>query len=270
MGLIEKLEQIKTLVESGAGGSGSEDWRFNGVAYLFDYERNPNNVLIFDELLKHFPKQTPSLYYTFRSSFTNRWMNNEMFKKILQLDLSECTTLEQAFYGVGFDLYGEFSINIPKCTNLYNAFQFWKINKDNYNNPNGNVILNFNGTTSNVVNFNSSFGSNNSRNLSNIGGILNINMDKCTNSTSVVSYSNISRFTFSGSFGGLSTSSTLTLDFSTYTKMDYSGIIETFNTISENTNGKTRIIKLSSVLYSTLTEDELAIATNKGYTITSA
>ena len=269
MALIEKLQEIKTKIESGAGGGGSEDWKFSGVTYLFDYLDNYDNAFIFDDLIKHFPLKTKSLKYTFRCDFNKPWITNEQFRKITQLDLSECTSLNYAFQGLGFNLYGEYDFNIPNCTDMSNAFYMWKTNRSGYLNPNGQVSLDFHGTTGKVTTFSNCFGSNGSSYLSNFGEILNINMDSCTNCSSIVTYSNVTRFTFDGSLGGLSTSSSLILDLSS-TKMDYVGVLETFNTISENTSGKTRTIRVKSQIYDVLTEDDFAIAINKGYTITSS
>ena len=257
------------LIESIQSGGGSEDWRFSGVTYLFDYLDNYDNTLAFDEIIKHFPEQPTSLKYTFRSNFSDPWITNEQFKKITELDLTQCKALNYAFQGLGFELYGKYDLYLPNCTDMSSAFYMWKSNRSGYTNPNGQVSLDFHGTTGKVAMFSSCFGSNGSSYLSNFGEILNINMDSCINCSSIVTYSNVTRFTFAGSLGSLSTSSSLTLDLSS-TKMDYVGVLETFNTISENTSEKTRTIRVKSQIYDVLTEDDFAIATNKGYTITSS
>lgn len=270
MGLIEKLEQIKTLVENGAGGGG-EDWKFKSIQGLFGYYKtdNTSNIDIFYDIAKHIDIQaTPNMYYFIgrnSGAYATQYLTNEIFAYIVNNYLPYATKIEGIFDFNAANVSGDYEIDLSNCTTMASAFSRWF---DYY--KNGNIItLNFNGTTKNVTSFNSTFrGQSGHTQL--IKEITNINLDKVTDVSFMFYNANaLLKLTFQGSFGGLSTSSSLTLDL-TETILEHDAIIETFTTIGENTNAKTRIIELSSDLYSTLTEDEIAIATNKGYTITSA
>lgn len=102
------------------------------------------------------------------------------------------------------------------------------------------------------------------------GSVLNIDMSNVTtiSTGTFQNTDNLKRLTFKGSFGGNSTTSSLTLTLS-QTGLDKNAIIELFESIKENVNGKTRTIKIISSIYNELTEDEIAIITDKGYTISS-
>ena len=255
MGLIENLERIKELVESGAtGGGGSDKWEMDAVGYLF---YNGQNQRKFDELLAHFPSQTKSLSYTF---YNSGWMTEEQLKKVLSLDLSELTGLTYAFYsggGTSCNVDTTYYINVPKCVNMGNAFYY-------FNTPLAN--LDFGGTTGNVVDYNATF------NNCKIKGILNINMDKISNNYTFFSSSFFDRLTFKGTFGGQAATPSLTLNLSqlnSNANYNKDAFIETITSLSPNESGKTRIIKIKAAIYDTLTEEEMAIATNKGYTIST-
>jgi hypothetical protein len=253
MGLIENLERIKELVESGAGGGGSDKWEMDAVGYLF---HNGQNQRKFDELLAHFPSQTKSLSYTF---YNSGWMTEVQLKKVLSLDLTELTSLSYAFYsgGTSCNVDTTYYINIPKCTSMANAFY-------SFNTPLAN--LDFNGTTGNVVDYNATF------NSCKIKGILNINMDKISNNYSFFNSSSFNRLTFKGTFGGNAATPSLTLNLSqlnSNANYNKDAFIETITSLSPNESGKTRIIKIKATIYDTLSEEEIAIATGKGYTIST-
>ena len=79
-------------------------------------------------------------------------------------------------------------------------------------------------------------------------------------------------FSNGGTFGNKSTSSSLTLNCARFWqgKTDtIKGYYENFaNSIGDNTSGKTRTIKLYTTLYNDLTDEQKALLTDKGYTIT--
>lgn len=84
----------------------------------------------------------------------------------------------------------------------------------------------------------------------------------------------LQNFTFAngGTFGNQSNASSLTLNCSRFWqgKTDtIKGYYENFaNSIGENTSGKIRNIKLHTTLYNDLTDEQKALLTDKGYTIT--
>lgn len=102
------------------------------------------------------------------------------------------------------------------------------------------------------------------------GNVLNIDMSNVTNigTGTFQNTDNLKRLTFKGSFGGNSSNASLTLTIS-QAGLDKDAIIELFESIKENVNGKTRTIRINSSIYNELTEDEIAIATDKGYTISA-
>ena len=208
MGLIEKLEQIKTLVESGAGGSGELDFGLlTSWQYLFNNGR-------FMPIFKEMKKQSGTIT-SMERAFNNCCANgNEIYRDesliydFDDLDLSQCSSFVYCFNG-------------------------------------------------------------NSHYYTLHGSILNFDMSKNTQSGAYTFYmcQHIKRLTFKGSFGGEVTSSSLTLDIDELA-LDHDAMIELFNSIKENASGKTRIFKIKSAIYDSLTEDEISIMTNKGYTIT--
>lgn len=79
-------------------------------------------------------------------------------------------------------------------------------------------------------------------------------------------------FANGGTFGNKSNSDSLTLNCTRFWKENTDTIKEYYenfaNSIGENTSGKTRNIKLYTTLYNDLTDEQKALLTDKGYTIT--
>ena len=162
----------------------------------------------------------------------------------------------------------ELMFDIPECTNLSYFF--------NSNPINTNKVIFKN--SNNVTNWSRCFytGNNNS-NEENQKKIREIELDmssceNCSNffNSSTSNYSNcpyLQRIIFTGSFGGNSTTSSLTLDLSKLESMSKGSYIDMFTSLGENTNQNTRIFKINKNIYNKMSKDELAIATNKGYTI---
>ena len=211
------------------------------------------------------------------------------------------------YYNVSFDLLDLFSkINFSKVTSAYNAYQYIMLpiktedaqdinldidfsNATNLSNFLGNfnytqssseyakiqkinLTIDFGGSTGNVTNFNAFLVNTTSQTLP-VLQVLNLNMQKCSNSSSMLNTSSatptLKRLTFAGSFGGSSTTNSLTLNLSTQNSLTVEAFLETMTTISENTNGKTRIFKLSAELYNSLTDEIFDLADEKGYTLSS-
>ena len=271
-----KLEDIPNLINSiEAGGGGSEDWKINCAAYLFgETAGNKDNKENFNNIIKHIYKPTNLTYFCENKSVTTGWLTKEIMNKIINLDLSECTNLSYCFTFNGTILDGNFTFNLDSCSNLSYAFRSWTKGQKQLEDGEG-VVLDFNGSTGNVTNASYAFVGYTTSSYSKGSKIIevkNLNLDKVTTCNYIVGYNeNLRRFTFDGSFGGKSTTATLTLDF-TYGMnggcvLDHDAIVEMFNSVSTNTNGKTRIFKLSQEVYESLTSDELSIATSKGYTV---
>lgn len=199
MALKEKLEQIKTLVES--GDFTLEDW-----SSLFT---NGSRFELFNDFLKRTKKIKNMNSCFFLFGINSSIQNENNIVDFHNVDFSECEDWKNAFGGTS------------------NSLAFW-------------------------------------------GHIRNLDMCAATKiSSSFVNTAHIKEISFKGSFGGNSTTESLTLNLSFCTGMSKDDFINTFNTIQQNINENTRIIKIPTTIYEELTENELAIATNKGYTITS-
>ena len=170
----------------------------------------------------------------------------------LNLDFSNATSLSYFLSG----------INYP---NSHDVTEYKKIEKIN-------LTVDFNGTTGKVTDFSYLLRNTTSYTVPELN-VLNINMQKCTGTSNMLrclsNAPTLKRFTFMGSFGGSSTTSSLTLDLSTQSALTVEAFLETMTTISANTNGKTRIFKLPSALYNALTDEILDLADEKGYTLSS-
>ena len=223
------------------------------------------------------------------SALNGATMTKEILLKFAALDFSKCTNCLETFYNVkilknryytaGSTSAGEFdlSFDLSSCTTMNSMFRGFCGSNSNYYTK---LAIDFNGTTGKVTNFTYAF----SRNMANSNNrskyIYNINMDKCSQcndifacSTSTSSDDRLKALTFKGSFGGLSTSNSLTLKLpgaagDSY-GYNYNAFIETINSVSENTSGKTRIFSVPSVIYDQLTDEDIEIATSKGYDISS-
>lgn len=207
MGLIEKLEQIKTLVESGAGGGSGELATITDWQYMFYGGRL---LRMFKDIAKASGKVTSMSNAFYNATNTDTTLRDDtLVYDFKDVDLSSCTNFSNTFYGTG------------------KAWGFY-------------------------------------------GNVLNIDMSSVTtiSTGTFQNTDNLKRLTFKGSFGGNSTTSSLTLTLS-QTGLDKNAIIELFESIKENVNGKTRTIKINSSIYNELTEDEIAIVTDKGYTISA-
>lgn len=267
MALKEKLEQIKTLVESGAGGENFivEDCRF----FFYNGYRT--------DMLSKIYKYLKPIYgnYMFGADVNTQSEETlEQLTYINKIDFSNCETIKSIFARmIYYNFPTELILYLPKCTNasyfLYGPGGIYNLKK---------VILK---NTNLVQNWSYSFYtgiSSSEESAQKKIEEIELDMSNCTNCTCFFNKANatlsncphLTKITFTGSFGGSSTTSTLTLDLSKLEAMTKDSFIAMFESLGENINGNTRILQISSTIYNTLTEDELSIATNKGYTITSA
>lgn len=270
MGLIEKLEQIKTLVENGAGGGSSEDFVIEDCRYLF-YEGVRTDML--SKLYKNLkPTNAANMFGAGTNAASST--TQEELNYINKIDFSDCTNMNNFLQRVTYNNFPtELVLDLPKCTHM-DSFMYGYAGTRNLK----KLILK---NTSKVQDWDNALytGFNNANeNSQKKIEELELDMSACTSCSNFIhnttnSYSNcpyLTKIVFTGSFGGNSTTSTLTLNLSKLEGMTKDSFVAMFESLGTNTNKKTRIIQISSTIYDTMSEDELAIATNKGYTITSA
>lgn len=270
--------------------SGEEDWKITDCSNMFCENAR---LELFDNLLPHLSNQPINIKNMFKGTqsdptnfeYIDRYFEiadfskcknvygwcffsiiNDAEDKTINLNFPELTTGDYLFANILLKNPITLSVNVnaPKLTTCKYAFQYLGINS---NLVKFTIELDLKNSTSNVTDFTNTF----SFCSNGIVKIKNLNMDKVTRLSSMFyGCSSINQLTFSGSFGGLSTTTSLTLDLSTCTLLTIDSFLETMQTISVNTNGKTRIIKLSSSLYNSLTDEILDLADEKGYTLASA
>ena len=256
-----------------------EVFEIKNCDYLFYRNGSYNNFCWsdFDNIIKKIKQPTSAyrMYFQDGNGSSYWYVSLSIIQQIVNLDFSKCTSISYLLDDFGInasDINKTLTVNmdLSSCTNMSYAFR-----GINYGYSTGymlNIEFDFNGTTGNVKNFSYCF-SNIIPNQTTFK-LFNINMDNATNVSNIFTNTNygnsLSKLTFSGSFGGLSTTTSLTLDLSTCTLLTIDSFLETMQTISVNTNGKTRIIKLSSSLYNSLTDEILDLADEKGYTLASA
>lgn len=271
MGLIEKLEQIKTLVENGAGGGSGEDAIIEDCSYLFIFGYRLDIIKNIYKMLK----PTNATYMFGATANNTSKAALEDLEYINRIDFSNCTNITHMFRAMSYTNFPEeLILDLPKCTNV-NGFLYGYGGTYNLK----KVILK---NTKLVQNWSNAFytGFNNEKEQyqKKIEEI-ELDMSGCTSCSSFISHNThtissgcmyLKKITFTGSFGGDSTTSTLTLYLANLEAMTKDAFVDMFTSLGENTNGKTRIIQISTAIYDTMSEEELAIATNKGYTITSA
>ena len=121
--------------------------------------------------------------------------------------------------------------------------------------------------TSNVTNMSYMFDG-----CSKLAAVLNFSIDGEISTTYMFEYcSALVDLTFKpgSGFGNGSTRASLTLDLGR-TAMTRDSIINMINSCSANTSGRTRIFKFDAAAFSTLTTDDIALFTDKNYSVISA
>lgn len=273
--LLDTYASKIDLIETGSG----DDWILDDLSYLF---YNCASIEQADNILKHCSTTPTSLnhfaYLTASKLYDNHYKIIDFLKCV---DFSQCSDVTYSFNEIVLpkinddvmEIYLNLNLSYQKnLTYFLNSFNrsymqiapAWndKIQKTKF-------IVEIDGTTNNVTNFSYCFRC--STDVTGTVEILNFDMSKCSNCTGTLdSQEGLTKLTFKGSFGGLSTSKTLTLDLSSCTLLTVDAFLETMTSISENTNGKTRIFKLPAALYESLTDEIYDLADEKGYTLASA
>ena len=254
-----------------------EDFKIKDLSYQF-YQAS--NFDVIDNLLNVCSNQPTNIrYFAYLSAFNMYEKTYKFIEYIKKTDFSKVTSCQYAFHDFVLPKHTddmiEISLNLDFSSSTNLSYFFDGFNR----NPNAGsaaydakmqktrLILNINGTSSKVTNFEGFL--RNARAETSRVQLLNINMSKCTSNNALYNCYALEKLTFSGSFGGLSTTTSLTLDLSRCTLLTLEAFLETMQTISANTNGKTRIIKLPSSLYNSLTDEILDLADVKGYTLSS-
>ena len=260
-----KLEDLPELIETIETGGGGEEYVIDDASYLF-YECSRTNL--FSIFKNHFSLTNCRDMFSSSANHTDNIITTE---DINELDLTNVTSCYNMFKSSHhFKVTGDLVFNIPKCTTLYYFAYGYGLN-----NATSITFLNSNKVTNFQQIFYSGFNKIDDAQNKNMT-ILRWDMSSCTNCSNVFcaashTYSGC-KFLHTidfmgGSFGGDTTTSTLTLDLSKLEGMTKESFVNMFNTIGTNTKGKTRIIKVNETIYNSFTEEDLSIATSKGYTI---
>lgn len=281
-GKSEKIatQDMPAEIENIQTGGGSEEWTpitdWSNIFYQLSLIDNA------DKIIPHLETPVNITNFSYLKNTAKYEIAYDLLKLLETTDFSNITNAQYAFNSMIIPKKDEnvweikSNINFSKNTNMSYFLQ-----RINYPNRHGvdeyaqiqkiNLILDFGGTTNKVNNFSNAF-SYLLINTMPILDILNLNMSACTNCTGMLNtltdQSNINRFTFSGSFGGSSSSSSLTLDLSRQNSLTVEAFLETMTTISEN-GPRTRIFKLPAALYDSLTDEIWDLADEKGYTLSS-
>ena len=243
---------------------GSEEWKLTDANYVAYYNKsaieNINNIvkyIDFDSI------NGIEYFYTAGTSVNSYGSLNANDAKELLSKITHVTKLRNSFTGL-YTIPEDITIdvNLPNCSDLAGSFN----SLARYSGE-GQITFDLHGSTGKISSWN--IFSTYSAWHPAVKGILNINMDRLWSNSGFKGNSQITRFTFDGSFGGLSTVATATLDISTWTSLTTEAFLETMQTISVNTNGNTRIFKLPAALYDSLTDEILDLADEKGYTLSS-
>lgn len=282
------IDNYYSLVDQIQGGTG-ENWIITDCSYMFCKNAR---IDVFDNLLPHLSTQPIFINNMFEGT-QSKPMNFEYIDRYLAIaDFSQCTKVDNwCFYSKindtvdkiinlnfpiitnGNYLFADIiitnpitvtvNVNTPNITSLSGGFQYVGINS---NLVNFTAIIDLQGSTGNVTDFNYAFSG-----LSNgTINIRNVNMDRATRTSYILNISSgVKQFTFSGSFGGLSTTSSLTLDMTRCTSFTLEALTEMLESVSINESGRTRIFKLPSALYNILTDDIWDLADEKLYDIAS-
>ena len=260
-----KLEDLPELINSIESGGSGEEYTITDGDYLF---HDNARLDAFSILKKHFALTSCKDMFSSASNTTDNILTTE---DINGLDLTNVSTCYYMFNKTTHrNVVGDLVFDIPKCTNMsYFAGGY------GLNNATSITFLN----SSKVSNWQQIFygGFNKIEDAQNKAlTTLRWDLSGCTNCSNIFCSSShtysgckfLSTIDFQGgSFGGNVTTSTLTLDLSKLESMTKDSFVNMFNTLGTNTRAKTRIIKISQTIYESMTEDELSIATSKGYTI---
>lgn len=273
-GKTEKIasQDMPTEIENIQAGGG-DDYEFKNCNYLFFRDGATNGFAWtdFDNVIKRVKQPTSAqrMYYQYGNGSQYWYVDLDRIQQIVNLDYSKCTNISYLFDDFGINAVDSgktlnINMDLSACTTMAQAFK--GINYGYSTQYTVNVVFNFNGTTGKVTGYNDTF-----RNLVTPNVTLeinNINMDAAGTPTSIFNNTNnaLSKLTFKGSFGGNNKSTaTATLDLSTCTLYTIDALLETMTSISPNESGKTRIFKLSEALYNEITDEIWDLADEKLY-----
>ena len=258
------------LIDSIETGGGEVDFAITNCRDLFIGGERTEELSTFYKIVK--PIDGYRMFGA--SSNTTCATSQEELNYINKIDFSECTSLANGFGRVSYSNFpSELILDLPNCLSVDSIFYGYALcyNTKKVVFKNSNKVTDwdycfYGGLNSNLDNRNKKIEE------------IELDMSACTNCTNFFNMTShtysgcmyLSKITFTGSFGGDSNTNTLTLDLSKLEAMTKDSFVSMFESLGTNTNGKTRIIQISTTIYDTMTEDELAIATSKGYTITSA
>lgn len=260
-----KLEDIPNLIDSIEVGGGGEEYVIEDASYLF-YECARTNL--FNDLKKHFKLTNCRDMFASSSNHSDNVITTE---DINELDLTNVTSCYDMFKTSSLlKVTGDLIFDIPKCTTLYYfAYGYGLSDATSITFLNSNKVTNIQQIF--YGGFNKDTDAQNKRMT-----VLRWDLSACTNCNNVFfsashTYSGC-KFLHTidfmgGSFGGNSTTSSLTLDLSKLESMTKESFINMFNSLGTNTKAKTRIFKINQAIYESLSEEELGIATGKGYTV---
>lgn len=284
--LIDEYYSLVDQIQTGIG----EDFTITDCSYMF----NQNARLeLFDILFPHLTNQPTNITSMFtgtqynpmnfeyidrylaiadfsKCEYAKSWCSssviNDEENKTINLNFPEITIGEYLFSSIKIvnPITVNVNLNAPKLKSCYYSFQFLGSNS---NLVNFTIELDLKNSTSNVNDFTGTFNGCTNGALK----IKNLNMDKVTKiGNMTANCKSINQLTFSGSFGSLSTTSSLTIDLSRCVNFTVEAFLETMTTISPNESGKTRIFELSADLYNSLTDDIWDLVDEKLYDIASA
>ena len=125
MGLIEKLEQIKTLVENGAGGGSSEDWEISNCAFLCRYGQNAELFLNNQNKLNKnkIDSFEDMFYFCFDNNYWGKYNDIEMPTTFtLKGNFPNVKTAYRMFFQCKLEEVDLSELNISNCTNISYLF----------------------------------------------------------------------------------------------------------------------------------------------------
>lgn len=257
------------LIDSIQAGGG-EEYTIEDCNYLFIAG---SRLDVIDKWFKYI-KPTTAIYMFGATANSSSNATLEQLNYINRIDFTKCTKMNDFLSNTTYNNFPEeIVLNIPSCTTLDSFLKGYAGTK----NLKKVILKNSNKVTDWDQCFYTGFNTDSDERNKKIEEI-ELDMSGCTSCNNIFNMTSntysgckyLRKIIFTGSFGGSSSTSSLTFNISKLESMTKEGIIEMFESLGTNTNKKTRIIQINANIYSTMNEDELAIATNKGYTITSA
>lgn len=257
---------------------GGDDFKITNGQYFF-YNGNRLDILVNDSNKLAFEGACNAVF----ASNSNNTNSYKYSLNINNVDFSKVTNLYEFMKNTQF-LYlpNELIIDAPLNVNMEYAFYGYPLCCDDMYVDGGTCSIVKKVTIKNsskVSNWTQCFytGFNNINNRYNkrieeiewdMSGATTCNYVFCMSLNTYSGCKFLKKIIFNGSFGGNTSTSSLTLELDKLESMTKDSYIEMFNSLSINKNKKTRTFVINETIYDTMTEDELAIAEDKGYTVT--